>query len=242
MPRVSKLSHLFSLSIVLAVVTAFSVGCGSSSSSSSGTKIRFVNASPDQVTMNVLIDGTSAAAALANGGGATAYLAVAAGARHIQIQDPATSINRIDMTLTINGGTSTTFILKDFITQTNTPLILTDDNSAPVSGSFKVRAINLAPNLNGGADVYVEPSTTTTLSGLVPTLNGLPFPPTTASSYVINTAGSWEVVFTPTGDQSQSWGGTATTFAAGQVDTVLLVEVPNGATYDYNVVQLTDVK
>lgn len=176
MSRVSKFCPIVSFSVVLAVVMIFSVGCGSSGSSS-GTRIRFVNTSPDQATMNVLIDGTSVATAEANGGGATAYLAVTAGARRIQIQDPATSTNLVDVTPTISAGTSTTFILKDFITPTNTPLIITDDNSAPASGSFKLRALNLAPNLNSGADLYVVPSTTTTLNGVAATLSGLPFPP-----------------------------------------------------------------
>ncbi len=241
MLRASKLrcSYLL-LALALPI---FAVGCGSNnSSSSSGTRIRFVNASPDQLTVNVLIDGTSVATALANGGGATAYLTVKAGARRIQVQDPATATNLIDTTPTISAGTTTTFILQGFIQPTNTPLILTDDNSAPTSGSFKVRALNLAPNLNSGADVYVETGTTTSLSGLAPTLSGLPYPASTASGYVTNTAGSWAVFFTAAGDQSQIWGGTPTTFAAGQVDTAILVEVPNGSAFDYRVVLLTDVK
>lgn len=240
MQRVSKLSHLFLFAAVLVAVTVFSVGCASSSSSSSGTKIRFVNASVSSTitTVNVLIDGATVATALANGGAATAYLPLASGTRHIQIQDPATSTNLVDVTPTLAGGSNTTVILKDFITTTNTPLILTDDNSAPTSGSFKVRAINLAPNLNAGSDVYVVPSTTTTLTGVTPTFSALPFPPTTAS-YVTDTAGSWEVLFTQSGSQGILAGGTPTTFAAGQVETELIVEDASGT---FSEVSLVDVQ
>lgn len=240
MPRVSKFSHLFLLATVLTSLIVVTVGCSSSSSSSSSTKIRFVNASLSSTitAVNVLIDGISVATGLANGGTVTAYLPVTSGARHIQIQDPATLQFLIDTTPTINSG-NTTYIFKDFITNTNTPLILTDDNSAPTSGSFKVRAVNLAPSLNGGVDVYVEPSTTTTLSGLSPTFSGLPFPPTVASSYSTNTAGSWEVVFAQAGAQGNLAGGSAIAFAAGQVGTELIVEDTSG---NYTEVSLVDVK
>lgn len=241
MPRVSNLSHSLLFSAVLAAATVLSVGCGSNgSSSSSGTKIRFVNASPDQLMVNVLIDGNSVATGLANLGGATAYLGVGSGARHIQIQDLVTSTNLVDVTPTLAGGSTTTFILKDFITPTNTPLILTDDNSAPTSGSFKIRAINLIPELNAGADAYVVPSTTTTLNGVTPTFSSLPFPPTTASYVTLTaTTGTWEVLFTQAGSQGILAGGSAITFTAGQVETELFVEDSSGNKTE---VQLADVK
>ncbi len=243
MQRVSKFSHFFLFSAVLAAMTVFFVGCGSGSSSS-GTRIRFVNAalSSTITSVNVLIDGTTVAPALANGGAATAYISVAAGARRIQIQDPSTSAFLIDTTPTISGNT--TYIIKDFITNTNTPLILTDDNSAPTSGNFKLRAINLAPDLSAGTNVYVELSTITTLNGLTPTFSGLTFPNGSASSgavsnYVTNTAGSWEVLFTPATSQGILAGGSAITFAAGQVETVLIVEDTSG---NFTEVPLVDVQ
>src|SRR5216684_3514905 len=97
MPRAPKFSHCFLPALVLVTAMAFTVGCGSSSSQHS-TKIRFVNASPDPnaASVNVLIDGTTVATALANGGAATAYLAVTAGARHIQIQDAGNSQILVD--------------------------------------------------------------------------------------------------------------------------------------------------
>ena len=237
MTRASRLSHYLLFPAAMAVL--FTVGCGSSgSSNTSSTKIRFVNASLSSsiTTVNVLIDGTTVATALANGGGATAYLSIASGARHIQIQDPNTSTNLIDTTPTISGNT--TYIFKDFITGTNTPLILSDDNTAPATGNFKVRVVNVAPQLNAGTDVYVEPSTITTLNGLPATLSGVLYP--TASTYYTSTAGSWEVVFTPPGSQGILAGGNAMTFAAGQVETVLILGDINGP--DYTEIALTDVQ
>src|SRR5258708_757067 len=87
MPLVSNFSRSLLLSSLVAAVTVFSAGCGSGSSSS-GTRIRFVNASTDQLSVNVLIDGVNVTSGLANVGGSTGYLAAKSGVRHIQIQDP----------------------------------------------------------------------------------------------------------------------------------------------------------
>jgi hypothetical protein len=236
MARSSKATRSLLFAFVLAALTLFTVGCGSNSSSSSGTRIRFVNAAPLHPTVNVLIDGTTVATALADGGGVTAYLPVAAGARHIQVQDPNSS-PVIDTTPTINAGDST-YIIKDFVAS---PLILSDDNSAPTTGDFKLRAINLSPTLNAGVDAYVEVSTISSLNGLTATFSGLPFPPTTAT--YVSTAvgsGSWEVIFTPAGGQAPFYGTpTAMTFVAGQVETVLLVEDASGGE---TIVPLVDVQ
>src|SRR6266700_6670025 len=157
MPRPPKSAHFIFLAIVLVValvtVMAFTMGC-SSSSSSQNTKIRFVNATVNQAAFNVLIDSASVATALANGGSATAYLPVTSGSRHIQMQDPNTSQNLIDSTLTLASGTSTTFLAADYVGNLKT-LVMTDDNTTPASGDFKLRVVNVAPNLNANADVYI---------------------------------------------------------------------------------------
>ena len=224
MPRLSKFSHRFLFAFALCSIALFSVGCGSkgSSSTSSNARIRFVNTSPDQLSVNVLIDGKSVAMALPNGGQATAYLAVASGARRIQIQNPTSLQFLLDTTPTIAAGDSTYFIA-DIGTALKS-VILTDDNTAPATGNFKMRVVNLAPSVNNNTDVFIELSTVSTLNGLTPTFSGLHY--LAASTYYTNTAGSWEVVFTPPGQTSPPFYGTpvALTLAAGQVDTVILLQ------------------
>lgn len=243
MRRALRLSHVFLLCAALAAVAFFSVGCGSSSSkSSSATTIRFVNASPDETTVNILIDSKVVTSGLTNGGGFTAYLPVASGARRIQIQDPVTAVNLIDTTPSISGPT--TYIIYNYA---NTPpmpaiapLILTDDNTAPASGMFKIRLINLAPSLNHSVDGYVVLSTTTTLMNVMPTASALPFPPAATATYYPLTAGSWETIFTPVGAQSPFYSQpTAATFASGEIATVLLLEAGKG---NYSEATLVDVQ
>lgn len=245
MPRVSKLSRSLMLSILVAAVTVFSVGCGSSSSSSStGTRIRFVNATTNEPTVNVLIDGVTVTSGLAYIGGATGYMTVASGARRIQIQDPNDLVFLIDTTPTISGDT--TYIIRDRTVAgaLPPPLILTDNNTAPTTGNFSVRAINLSPDLNGGADAFIVASTVATLNGVTPTFSGLPYPPTTAS-YVSIAAGTgdWQAVFTKPGapEPATNFYGTPIpiTLVAGQIETVLLVE---DAGQNETIVPLLDVQ
>jgi hypothetical protein len=243
MPRVSKLSHFLLLSTLVAAVTVFSVGCGSGSSSSS-SRIRFVNAATNQALVNVLIDGVSVTSGLANLGGSTAYMAVKSGARRIQIQEPTDLVFLIDTTPTISGDT--TYIIRDrnVAGVLPPPLILTDINTAPTTGNFSVRAINLSPSSNAGADEYVVASTVSTLNGLTPTFSALPYPPTTATyvSIAVGT-GTWEAVFTPPGvtGPPSAFDGTPIplTLVTGQIETLLLVE---DAAQNRTIVPLVDVQ
>ncbi len=239
MPLASKFVRTILFALALSLIALFSLGCGSSSSSSSGTTIRFVNASPDQDSVNVLIDGVTVTTALMNGGTATAYLPVASGARRIQIQDPNSLQFLIDTTPTISG-TNTTYIVTNH-SNALAPLILTDTNTAPTTGDFSLRAINVAPEANAGADVFLVPASTSTLTGVTPNDAGLLFP--VATSYITNAvgSGSWEVVFTKPGQTAPTGFyvvPSPITLAVGQVETVLLLEV-NGV---FTEVPLVDVQ
>jgi len=240
MPHVSKLCRFLLLSTLVAAVTVFWAGCGSGSSSS-GTRIRFVNASTNQPTVNVLIDSVNVTSNLANVGGSTAYLAVKSGARRIQIQDPNDLVFLIDTTPTISGDT--TYIIRDREVGgvLPPPLILTDNNTAPTTGNFSVRAINLAPDLNAGADGFIVASTVSTLVGVTPTFAGLPYPPTTATYVSIAPGtGNWQAVFTQPG-QPTMFDATPVplTLIAGQIETVLLVEDAGG---NKTVISLVDLQ
>jgi hypothetical protein len=181
---------------------------------------------------------------LANVGGSTAYMAVKSGARRIQIQEPTNLVFLIDTTPTITGDT--TYIIRDrnVAGVLPPPLILTDSNTAPTTGNFSVRAINLSPASNASADAYVVASTVSTLNGLTPTFSGLPYPPTTATyvSIAVGT-GTWEAVFTPpgvTGPPSAFDGAPIPlTLVAGQIETLLLVE---DAAQNKTIVPLVDVQ
>ncbi len=242
MPRSPKSAHFISLAVFLVItLVAWMATIGCSSSNSQNTKIRFVNASPNQASFNVLIDSTSVATGLANGGSSTSYLSAKTGSREIQMQDPNTSQNLIDKTLTLTAGTNTTFIAADYVGNLKS-LVLTDDNSSPASGSFKLRVVNVAPNLNANVDVYIV-TAGTDINTVSPAVNALSYP--SASAYVSNTAGSYQVVFTLPGTKTivatlpnDISGGASVAFTAGQVQTALVLNDVNGIP---STVQLGDV-
>lgn len=241
MSPVARFSRFFLFTAALAATTMLTAGCGLGGSSGSGSRIRFVNASTNEMAVNVLIDGVSVASSLQNIGGATAYLAVSSGARHIQIQDPTSLQFLIDTTPTISGDT--TYIIRDVAINgaLPPPVILSDTNTAPTTGDFSIRVINLAPDLNSGVDAYVVLSSTSTLTGLTPNFAALPYPPSTATySQIPVGTGSWEVVFTKAGQKAPIYGvSSALALVGGQIDTVLLVEDAGSA---ITVVPLIDVQ
>jgi len=220
----------------LFVLMAVAVGC--SNSSSNATKIRFVNASPNTASINAVVDGTSIASSIANGGGSSAYLTIATGSRHIQIEDTTTSVIYIDATPTLAAGSNTTFIATNFgppNNQTLLPLDLTDDNSAPASGSFRLRVVNATPTL-GSLDVFVLPNGT--LPSGAPTFSGVSFP-SASTTYLSSVAGTYQVFFTIPNTTNIVFQSGVLTFSAGQVRTLLGLEDSTGTVF--STVVLNDV-
>ena len=206
-----------SFAVFSLVLMAFAVGC---SNSNTATKIRFVNASPNVASLNAVVDGVNVASAIANGGTATGYLTIAAGSRHIQIEDAVTSAVEIDDTPTLTAGTTTTYMATNFGPPL-TKLVLTDDNTAPASGSFKLRVVNATPTW-GSLDVFVLPA------GTMPTAGSATFPgvsfPSASATYVSNVAGTYQIFFTVPTTANIIFQSGALIFSGGQVRTLLGVE------------------
>jgi hypothetical protein len=97
---------------------------------------------------------------------------------------------------------------------------LTDDNSAPASGDFKLRIINASPDF-GNLDAYIT-APGAGISGATPSVNSLGFQ--AASSYQSLVAGSYEVYFSFAGQQVIAVDSGQFTFTAGQVRTLVLVD------------------
>jgi len=82
---------LFSTSLLSLGVILLSTGCGTSSKS----RIRVMNASPDESNLDILVDGKSIATNVAYAT-ATGYLSVSSGSRHLQIEPSGTTTPIID--------------------------------------------------------------------------------------------------------------------------------------------------
>jgi hypothetical protein len=150
---------LSSCAVVLIVAAALlTIGCGGGGSS----KIRFMNASPNSPSFNVLIDGKTVLNGLGFGYG-TSYMSVSSGSRTLQFQPVGTTnntpVNKTGTpTVNIAGGTNNTYILQGFLNNLQ-GTAYTDNQTAPAAGIAQVRVINVAASVSA-VDIYLVPSGT----------------------------------------------------------------------------------
>jgi hypothetical protein len=161
-------------------------GCGGRGA----TRFRAVNALPDESNLDVLVDGTTVASNVAYGT-STSYQSVKSGSRQVQFEPSGTTTSQLQQSVSFASGSDTTIIASNF-SSSIAALVLTDENSAPSSGDFKLRVVNAAPGL-GPADVYIV-TPATDLNTVSPTLSSLGF-----DSYQSLSAGSY--VLTPVGQK-----------------------------------------
>ncbi|MBZ5599566.1 MAG: DUF4397 domain-containing protein [Acidobacteriia bacterium] len=196
------------------------VGC---SSGGNHTQIRVLQTSPDETAVDVLIDGKSIAGSV---GYAipTSFTSVRSGSRHLQVEPTGTSTPVIDETVTLNSGTNYTLITDNFASAI-TPVLLTDDNTAPGSGDIKLRFVNAGAGA-GDVDIYVlAPGTTP--PGNPPTISNLALG--SASSYQSLAAGTYEIFVTIAGTTFIYVDSGPRTFNAAQNRTIVLVsDLANG--------------
>ena len=201
-------------------------GCGGGGQ----TRFRMMNAVPDESSLDVLVDGTTVKSNVAYGT-STGYQTVKSGSHQVAIEPSGTSNPLLQQSITFGSGSDTTIIASNFSSNIAN-LVLTDDNSAPASGNFKLRIVNAAPGL-GPADVYVV-APATDLNSVSPTLTNLAFG--AATGYQGVTAGSYEVVLTPVGQKFSAVDTGSLSFTSGQVRTFVVLNSQSGG-FSYTMLQ-----
>lgn len=201
---------LFASGLMLAGIMVFAPGCGSSGNAS----IRFVNVTPDQSSLDFLINSNDQGSV--GYGTASGYKAVRSGSEHLQVEPTGTLTVIIDTTTTAASGAYLSLFSLNYSSAIS-HIVLTDDNSAPSSGNFKLRIVNASPGL-GAQDVYIVPAGTdiTTVS---PTYSNLRFG--AASGYSSLAAGNYEIFFTGPTQKFPNIDSGAIGFSAGQIRTGL---------------------
>lgn len=210
-------SALFTLGTILVAS-----GCGSSSA-----HVRLVNAFPAESSLDMLIDGTNVASGVTYGA-ASGYVSVSSGSRHLQVEPTNVSSPVVDQTLTASSSSTITIL-----STSSGASILTDNNSAPSSGSVNIRVVNASSSL-GTADIYVV-AANTDISTVSPTSSNVGFG--SASGYSTQTAGSYQVIFTQPGQKFPVISTSPLSFTSGQVRTVLGL---NGLTGGFTTSVLAD--
>ena len=181
-----------------------------------------MQASPNESTINVLVDSKTLASNV-DFGQTSGYLSIDSGSRHVQIEASGVTAPILDQTITLGGGTSTTYLAANYAASI-AGVQYTDDNTAPASGQFRLRIINASPGL-GNADVYVVPAGTD-ISTVTANFSSLAFE--AASSYLSLNAGSYQVFFTSPGSKFVFIDSGALSLNSGQVRTVVGLDGQNG--------------
>ena len=222
---VHRLSQLL-LAVIIALVWP-ALGC------SSGTaRARLLNASPGEASINGMVNSSSFASNVGYGT-ASNYTSVTSGLVMLEIEPSGSTTPLLNETQVLTSNMPYTVMVAGYLPSISTA-VLTDNNSAPSAGHMLLRVINASPSL-GTADVYVvRPNTA--LNSVSPTVRYLIFE--SASNYVSLAAGSYEVVFTQTGQTVPVISTGSLTFTAGQIRSV--VGLP-GAVTGYTTTVLTDM-
>jgi hypothetical protein len=194
------------------------VGCGSGGN----TRFRLMNAVPDESSLNVLVDSTSVSSNLAYGT-STGYLSEKSGSHQIGIAPSGSSTTLLQQSISFASGSDTTVISNNF-SSSIANLVLTDNNSAPASGDFKIRLINASPNL-GPTDVYIV-TPGTALTTVSPTISNLGFGVTAA--YQSLAAANYEIELTSVGQKFAVVDTGTLTFSSGQIRTFVGLNNPSG--------------
>ncbi len=222
-PFWKPLSHavaLLSLGVVL-----LSLGCGGSNS----TKLRVMNAVPDQSLLTFLLNGNSFAASVAYQT-ATSYQTVNSGSPQLQVEPSGTStpIPNLSVALSLGGGNNYTLIAANF-SASATHLLLMDQNTAPASGDVAIRIVNASPSL-GAADIYLV-TAGSSIDSVSPTISNLAFPG--ASGYqTLSASTNYEIIFTPVNTKFTVIDSGPLGLTSGQVRTVIGLNSQGGGFTD----------
>jgi hypothetical protein len=211
----------FCAGLGLIALAFLSIDCGSSSG---GAKLRLVNGTPDESSLDLLVDTKSFVSGVGYGA-ASAYTSISSGSRQLQIEPTGTTSVLIDTTANVGSGDNLSLITLNYSSNISS-IVLTDDNSAPTSGDFKLRIVNASPGM-GAQDVYVV-TFGTNINSVDPTFSSLGFG--SVAAYSTLAAGDYEVFFTPPGQKVPiNLDSGEVSFSAGQIRTMLALNNPVGA-------------
>jgi Domain of unknown function (DUF4397) len=223
--RILRLVSLCAGVLGLGTILLFA-GCGGGGD----TRLRVMNAVPDESSLDVLVDSVTVSSSLAYGT-STGYQTTKSGSHQVAVEPSGSSTSLLQQSVTLASGSDTTIIASNFSSNIAN-LVFTDDNSAPASGNFKLRIVNAAPGL-GPADVYIV-APATDLNSVSPNVTNLAFG--SATGYQGVAAGSYEVILTPVGQKFSAVDTGSLAFSSGQVRTFVGLNSQSGG-FSYTMLQ-----
>ncbi len=230
----------------LAAFAILATSCGTDHA-----KVRVVQASPDAGSLDVAVDGKTVVTDLAFGGlsPASGYLTVTAGNRRVEFRSTGTTTDLINSNVGFGSQKEYTLLA---VGKANLPppdppppptiaaLLKTDDNSALPSGNIKLRVIHAAPDGPAHIDVFVV-APGTDITNATPAIAALAYQQ--ASDYQNIAAATYEVIMTDSNDLTHATRlvDQQYTLNAGQIRTLVTIDVPSGNAMDPIPLELSDL-
>jgi hypothetical protein len=215
-----KITHLLTLALTVGVGAACSED--DTTAPTADAYVKVIHASPDAPNVDVLVDNvivlTNVPYQAASG-----YLAVPAGTRNLKVNATGTSTSVINADVAVMSGTYYTVMATGLVAAIQ-PLVLTDDYTNPAAGNVKVRLVHAAASAPT-VDIYVT-APGADISGLAPTLTGVPF--RGYSDYLEVPAGDYQVRVTLAGTKTVAIDSGTLAVAAGQIRTGVALDAVGG--------------
>src|SRR5438132_9060857 len=141
------------LIILLCMHSLARVSCSSKNSGGGAAKIRVVNVIPDAAAISLQLDNDTALVNALPFQGLTQYLSTGRGSREFKVSANGGTTFAIDTTLSI-GGNNYSYLVYGPVASAQGVLVLESGITAPNSGTFNFRVINVAAGI-GAVDVYL---------------------------------------------------------------------------------------
>jgi hypothetical protein len=239
----SRLLKALTLTLVLAALTFFTTGCGSSSA-----QFRVVDAIPDApVNFDVAINtknvftGVSFESVEPSSG----YQKVSSGSDSVEVFQTGTTTAVIPSTsLSFGGSSQYTVVLTGRYNSTLPPnvptaVLLTDNNTAPTSGNVEFRIIHASPS-TATVDIYIVPPGTD-ITNAPKTFSGLTFQQASPSYASLAGGTTYSVIATFAGTSQPIVSLNYNPGSAGAIATMVLADQPGGG-FPPQWLPLTDVQ
>jgi len=176
--RISILASVF-----LATATIFLASCKKEEAPHEHANVMVVHASPNAPGVDLLVDDTKINSAALTFPNNTGYLELEAGTRNLKINVTGTSTTVINANVPFTKDMNYSVFAVDSVSKIS-PLVISDDLTAPAAGKAHVRFIHLSPNAPA-VDVAVA-STGDVVFGNYGFKEYSAFTPLTAGTYLLD--------------------------------------------------------
>ena len=190
--------------------------------------MRTIQLSPGTGSIDAFVDDTQVAVNLPYAAAST-YTQVSDGNHSVELSPAGQDkVSLFKQTVDIFTNTNSTIFAVNPAASI-AELVLTDDNTQPDTGDFKLRIVNVAPTTAATTvDVYVTAPSVPLTSSIPATFRNLAY--STAETYLQLPAGSYQVRFTTAGTQTVLATTAALTPNVGDIFTVAVADAPVGGT------------